>query len=442
VSAIDLGDITAGPPEVPEPPMTSRALRRATLALVTVLSVATVSASTRPEPSRLVHPMWSIATTDLSPFYLDHDTVFVLANGWDLTAYALADGRVRWSKRLTEPQLNATAGDMPALLLPSGHTVITTVGPDGQRTLDNVTAATVALDPVTGAQRWRIPGDIAQHSAEAALLVEPDPHSGRPRTFREVRIGDGAVMWARAAGSPDYWAAGGDEIHSGHLVTTAADGRTEVFRLVDGRRTAAGRLPLHRGRRQIGDSIMLEVDPAAMYLNRTEGGRLTVAAYDLATLRPRWTVDGGTTARQAHLCGPALCVSDGSATTGYDLGTGRFRWRAEGWINAVRVTGGRLLADSTRGSGQGLLDATTGRLMANLGDGNTVWDALAGVPTFRLRDTLSPPGRTAVTRLDARTGTRWLRGMIDAVPGKTCAAEGDRLICLTTNGRLAVTSVR
>jgi hypothetical protein len=434
VNAIELGDITAAPAEAPEPPITSRGLRRGALALVTVLGLAATSASARPEPAHLLRPMWSIAITDLSPFYLTRDTVFVLSSGWDLTAYALADGRVRWSKRLTEQQTAATAGDLTSLLMPSGYTLVTSTDPGGLRMYDHVAAATVALDSVTGAQRWRIPGDVGHHSASAALLVEADPHGGRPKTFRQVRIGDGTVLWTLAAGSPDYWAAA-----AGHLVTMTGDGRTGVFRLADGVRVADGRLPLRRGR--TGDSVAFELDATAVYLERVEGGRLTVAAFGLPSLRPRWTVDGGANARQAHLCGPVLCVSDGTATTGYDLGTGRSRWHAPDWINATPVTGGRLLTDSSRGTGQGLLDAATGTLIADLGDGYPVWDPIAGTPTFRLRDTVSPPGRSAVTRLDSRTGELWLRGSIDGVPGKTCAAAADSLICQTTNGRLAVVAV-
>jgi hypothetical protein len=220
-----------------------------------------------------------------------------------------------------------------------------------------------------------------------------------------------------------------------------ADGRTEVFGLGDGRAVADGRLPLRRDPSRASGAVGLEVDAAALYLERNEGGHLTVVAFDLATLRPRWTLDGGTAARQAHLCAPVLCVSDGTATSGYDLGTGLLRWRAAGWINAATVTGGRLLADSNLDTGQGLLDAATGILLADLGGGNPVWDTMAGTPTFRLRDTVAPPGRTAVFRLDSRTGNGGLRGSIDSVPGKTCAAVRDLLICQTTNGQLTVVAV-
>ena len=234
------------------------------------------------------------------------------------------------------------------------------------------------------------------------------------------------------AGRPEYWFAG-----AGHLVTVAADGSAEVFGLADGAGVAGGRLPLRRG--EIGAGA--EVDATTLYLKRDAGGRLTVAAFDLATLRARWTLDGGADAREAHLCGAVLCVGEGTGTSGYDLGTGRLRWRAEGWVHAATVTGGRLLAESARSAGQGLLDAATGAALADLGSGYPVWDATTGTPAFLLRDTVAPPRRTAVFRIDSRGGGRALRGSIAALPGKTCLAIRDRLICHTTNGRLTVVAV-
>ncbi|MEU4238488.1 hypothetical protein [Actinoplanes sp. NPDC026619] len=429
MSAIELGDVTAGPAQAPEPPMYSRGLVRAVLALLTVLGLAATSASARPGPSRLLRPMWSIATTDLSQFSVTGDTVFVLNGGWDLTAYALADGRVRWSERLSERQTGATAEDLASLLLPSGYTQISREDAGGLAAFDSVTAATVALDPATGAERWRLPGGVGYRDAAVALLVEADPHGGRPKAFREVRIADGVVLWTRAADRPDFWIAG-----AGHLLTVGAQGRTEVVGLADGA-GAVGRLPVRPG------EPVAELDATALYLQSHDDGRLLVAAFDLATLRPRWTVDGGATAREAHLCGGVLCIGDGTATSGYDLATGLLRWRAAGWVSAATVTGGQLLAESTANAGHGLLDTGTGAFVADFGGGYPVWDTTAGTPAFLLRDTVDPPGRTAVFRLDSHSGDHRLRGSIDSLPGRTCVAVPDRLICHTTNGQLTVLAV-
>ena len=432
MSAIELGDVTAGPAQAPEPPIVSRALVRTVLAAVAVLALALTSASGRPQPSRMVRPMWSVAITDLSQYALNDDALFVLNNGLDLTAYELADGRVRWSKRLTEPQTVRTAEDLASLLLPSGYKRITKNDAQGLSTLESVPAATLSLNPATGIERWRFPGTIGHRDTVTALLVEADPRGGLPKTFRRIRIADGAVLWEHAAGHPDYWIA-----DAGHLVTLGADGRAEVYGMSDGVRVSDGR-PLP-GRKD--DSTGVEVDATALYLKHNEGGRLTVAAFDLATLRPRWTVDAGDTAREAHLCGAILCVGHGAATSGYDLSTGQPRWQAPGWINAAIVTGGRLLAERAEGAGEGLLDAATGTLQRDLGSGYPVWDTAAGTPSFLLRDTTKPPGRTAVFRIDERSGRRQLRGSIDGLPGKTCLAARNHLICLTTNGRLTVVEV-
>ncbi|WP_433381625.1 PQQ-binding-like beta-propeller repeat protein [Actinoplanes sp. CA-142083] len=433
MSAIDLGDVTAGPAQAPEPPMYSRGFLQAALAVLTVLGLSAIAASERAGPSRLLRPLWSIAMTDLSQFSISGGTLFVLNNGWDVTAYALTDGRMRWSSRLSEHTEMAT-DDLGSLLVPSGYTRITKENAEGYGRLDTATAATLALDPTTGIQRWQVSGATGYRDAGTALLVEADPQGGRPKMFREVRITDGAVLWAHPAGHPQYWLAG-----AGHLVTVGDDGRAEVSGLADG--TAVSRGPLPLSRKELSAGVVAEVDATALYLKRNEGGRLIVRAFDLATLRPSWSVDGGATAREAHLCGGVMCLSDGTATSAFDLDSGRLRWRAPGWIHADTVTGGRLLAERALSTGEGLLDAATGALVADLGSVYPVWDAAAGTPTFLLRDTVRPPGRTAVLRLDSRSGSRRLQGSIEGLPVKPCVAVQDRLICKTTTGMLTVVAV-
>ena len=73
----------------------------------------------------------------------------------------------------------------------------------------------------------------------------------------------------------------------------------------------------------------------------------------------------------------------------------------------------------------------------------------AGVPvtdvdgrvTYLVKPTLSPRGRSAVSRLDPGAGTIELRGAIDWVNDTGCLATGDHLVCPTVEGRLLVTRV-
>jgi hypothetical protein len=53
---------------------------------------------------------------------------------------------------------------------------------------------------------------------------------------------------------------------------------------------------------------------------------------------------------------------------------------------------------------------------------------------------VTPHGRTSVSRINPRTGEIQLRGMIDGVDFPGCGVAGDRLICGTADGRLAVTA--
>jgi outer membrane protein assembly factor BamB len=435
MTVIELGEPgTEWPPGPVERQAGRRDLRRFVVSVLAVLCAATMTGSAPPGPA-LLRSEWSVPISQSSRVSIVRNTVFVLAvdAGAQITAYDLADGAVRWSRRLTVSRTWMTAEEPGAVMVPIGRTVVRYVNGAGQRVIEGVTEATVALDVLTGAEMWRLPGDVVHSTPETALLAEPGA------TVRQVRIADGAVLWTRTVPGAESWAVAGREQRSARIVAVSADGRVEVLRLADGSRTSAGRVPISAtGRADDG----LGADAGVLYLSRSAGGHATVTAYDLDTLNPRWRISGDYADGTAHACGVVMCLDEGTAITGLDPATGEVVWRAPGWTNATAVAGeNRLVADRRTDRTHGLLDSTTGALVADLGAGLPIWDYTGSRPTVLLRDTVSPSGRTAVSRVDPRTGELQPRGTIDGVGFPGCGAVGDRLVCGTADGRLAVTAV-
>jgi outer membrane protein assembly factor BamB len=268
MTVIELGDLRAARPghESGRGWFDPRAVRRFTLAVVAVLCAATVTGSARPEPT-LLRPVWSVPIGRDSFVNIVRSAVFVLSADAHprVTAYELADGSVRWSKLLDASRTWLTAEEPGALMVPIEL-------PDG------VTAATVALDVRTGAELWRLPGDVVHSSPDSALLVTPGT------TVRQVRISDGAVLWSRTVAGAQSWTVAGPEPRSARIVALTADGRVEVIRLADGTRMSSGRVPVGGGNPADAE---IGADGGILYVNRTEQSTPTVTAYDLDTLRQR-----------------------------------------------------------------------------------------------------------------------------------------------------------
>jgi outer membrane protein assembly factor BamB len=390
------------------------------LAAVALLCVAAIGGSARPAPT-MIRPGWSIPFDRTSIVKVTPGTVFILSTGGgsQVTAYDLGNGAVRWSKRLPMSRGRMTAAESGALMVP--------VGPAGD------TEATVALDRRTGAEMWRLPGDVVHATPETALLAGPDA------TMRQVRIADGAEIWSRPLGHAVSWTILGPEPRSVRIVIAAPDGRVQVLRLSDGALLSHGRLPTSVG-------VPVKEDAGVLYVNRMETNRAVAAAYDLDTLTMRWRFAQGASddvpAMAARACGIVLCFHDGVSTVGLDLDSGAARWRAGGWIDPVPVAGeNRLLADSFDHAWHALIDSVTGRIVAELGAGTPVWDSTGSVPTYYLRAVAPSGRRVAVSRINLRTGELQVRGMVGAVGFPGCTAVGVTLVCGTADGRLAVTAV-
>jgi outer membrane protein assembly factor BamB len=388
-------------------------------AAVAVLCAATLTGSAVPG-STVIRPRWSVAFSSTSLADATRDTVFVqsINVGSEVTAYELGSGKVRWSKGLPMPRGRMTAGVPGVVLVPI------------------LLEGTVALDPRTGAEMWRLPGDIVSATPETALLTQPD------RTLVLARMADGSRIWSRPIEGDESWAVIGPERQ--RIVAVTPDGRLQVLRLSDG-------ALLSQSHAENGSGVPfrtgLLAESGLLFVNRMETDRAVVTAYDLGTLRQRWryaqsATDEIVTGPAARACGVVLCFADGTGTVGLDPGTGTIRWRAAGFVDAAPVAGqNRMLADSGDGGRYALLDTATGTVVVSLGAGIAVRDAVRFVPAYYLRPVAPDGRRVAVSRIDLATGGLQLRGMVEAVGPQGCTAVADTLICGTKDGRLTVTDV-
>lgn len=421
-AVIDLGEPGSAPPRRPRRRFDPASVRDVALAAVIVLCAATLSASARPRPD-LIDPGWTVGIGRNSVVKMTARTVFVLSSdgGARITAYELADGTVRWSRPVPVSRLRLDAAEPGVVLVPVGRTSIRYVNDLGQAIISGLTEATVALDPRTGAERWRQPGEVVHSTPETAFLVQPGA------TVRQVRTADGAVLWSRSVPGAESWLVAGHELRSARIIAVTADGRVVVLRLADGTDVSRGDVPAD----EVGADAMV-------YANRTVGGRAMVTAYDLDSLHPQWAVTGASAAARTHPCGTVLCFADSGGIAGLDPGRGTLRWRAPGWTDATPVTGeNRLIAGN--GGRHAILDSSTGAVLADLGPGTPVWDAGDDGPVFYLRP--SGAGRMAVSRIDVRSGDLRPRGLVERAGGSGCGAVADQLVCATAGGRLAVTTV-
>ncbi|AGZ40818.1 outer membrane protein assembly factor BamB family protein [Actinoplanes friuliensis] len=420
MTIIELGDPSSAA-TAPAPArlrLDHRGVVRWAAAAVAALCAATLTGSAV-SGSTVIRPRWSVAFSQTSLADAAGDTVFVqsINVGSQVTAYDLGSGAVRWSKGLPKPRGRMTARVPGALLVPI------------------LLEGTVALDPRTGAEKWRLPGDIVSATPETALLRQPD------RTLSLVRMADGRPIWSRAIEGDESWAVVGPQRQ--RIVAATPDGRLQVLRLSDGALLSQGRLENGSGV-PVTNGVVAE--SGLLFVNRMETDRAVVTAYDLDTLRQRWryaqsATDDIVTGPAARACGVVLCFADGTATVGLDPGTGTIRWRAAGFVDAVLIPGqNRILAGGDDGR-YALIDTTTGTVVASLGAGTTVRDSVRSVPAFYLRPVAPDGSRAAAGRINLATGGLQLSGIIEGTGPRGCTAVTDTLICDTKDGRLTVTDV-
>jgi hypothetical protein len=430
---IELGAVSTGGEEPSAPGrIDRRTLRRAAVALLTVLCAFTLTGSAVPGPSGL-RLLWAMPYTDQA-FTLTGDSLYLQADtdGWGLRAYDLADGAVRWTKRLAGPApiRISPAGDA---LVPVGE-IIGARGSDDDTAGGRLTRSTVALDAVTGAERWRIAGDIAFSRGERAVVVDRDRRTGDLTGLAVIRLTDGATVWTRAADPRLQWTA---DDH--HLLTVTRDGLARVFRLSDGAEVATGRVDLPPGGANADAQIQGDMVSISRYDTRP-----SVTAYSLPTMRRQWRI--ATDGSGLTDCGTLLCSNSGRSTVAYDRRTGAVRWRSTDWISPWPIAPGRLAMTGNEPPAEhALADEASGRVLARLGRGTLLTgpgdDGRPDRAVYFLRDTVAPADRVSVSRLDPATGRLTLLGAIDRALRDRCQVSGTRVVCPRTNSTLTVTDV-
>ncbi|MEU7901765.1 PQQ-binding-like beta-propeller repeat protein [Actinoplanes sp. NPDC049118] len=448
MTVIELGLVTDGGDRPPSArsrrPIGRAELRRVLVAAVAIVCVLTVTGSARPEPHGPAR-LWS------TPFREGADTFMVAgggayvlsqSGGTRLTAHDLRTGVVRWSNPVPDNADVLGLIQAGVLLLPAAHTTVRFKDPDGLEVYREFSRDTIAVDAVTGRQLWRRPGELAAATGDRALLTEWNDDGSRVRAMQMVRVADGGTVWSRRAADLETWVTDGRfQIRADRLVTASAKGDVEVFDLADGSPVSAATLPWGRPPAQDSRATALTVEGHRLYVEHSDQERTTVTAYDTETLRRLWHIEprspGG-----AFGCGPVLCLNGPDGTAGYDRDTGELRWRIPGSANAFPLVTGQLLVDDDEsGARHHLIDAATGRRLADLGTAAPVWNLGTTASPYLLARTREPAGLMSVSRFDERSGEVLLLGAMPPVIEYGCQSEGTLLACMTQDSRLAVTDV-
>ncbi|MER7332294.1 MULTISPECIES: PQQ-binding-like beta-propeller repeat protein [unclassified Micromonospora] len=428
MTLIDLGELRDEPDReapLPRPPRAvGRPLR---VALVLALLVATLAgAAPAPERVSVVVPARPGSEAFLAGdrFYVVEPAEREPEGAVEVRAYALparapADGRAPaplWRARVPAAGRFWQVQSVPGVVLFS----VT-----GEQTFGE----TLALDAATGRERWRQPGHPWPDLAGTLLVQTAD-------SVRSVDPASGRALWSVRT-PPEGAHFGG--VRDGlvkRIVLLTADGRAEVRDLRSGDLLHAADL-LPDGQPAFGQTVVTD---DLLLLVRHQAGALT--AYGLDGLRPRWEVRLPTVDYVSE-CGGLLCV--GGPFVGFrvlDPATGAVRWTGEGWLGVLSGRGGRLLAVApgpTTGERLGVLDAATGRQVADLG----AWQLMPWHDDDRLLAVrpAASGGGLVVGELDVVAGRARVVDVLRDASGE-CRGGAEAVLCRLRTGEIGVWRLR
>ncbi len=409
MTVIDLGELRDGAPPGPAP-RPPRAVGRP-FRLLVVLLVALLTLATAAPPRGPVE--WTLPGGLGSTVFVSGDVVYVVrpdrggAGGRELVAYR--GGRERWRSPL-----------------PGAGTAVSVWGQDGRvivagRSGDDTDWQTVTYDAATGADVWRRPG-IA--FAVGRVLLIQSATSDTSTSIMGVDPADGRTLWtAQMTG-----ALGFDFEPTGpvRMVLSPATGQTVVVDARTGARLVARNLyPVPRPgprRLQIARGLLLEF----------RDGDGDIQAYDLDTLRPRWTV-ARKLVGHVESCAALLCaVGLAGGMTAFDPATGAVRWSVDRWAGVAAARGGRLLVgvpDTDLDAGLAVLDQQDGRLIADLSGWTLVPQHESGGPLLATRPLGG--GRQLLTELNLSGEPPSIQGTFT---GTGCTTGVTLLVCRRPGG--------
>jgi hypothetical protein len=295
-------------------------------------------------------------------------------------------------------------------------------------------AGLTALDGTTGAVLWSMTDMNVVQMFDDTVLLLPRPADGaddaRPRM---VSLRTGATTWTRGARFFTWQFDAGSTLgrQPRHLISVDEDGRVATYRLADFRLVVSADLGFELTHAELDytrDFTTATVVDGVLYVARLTGGRTSLTAYPILTLRKAWETTGGPTGGPSD-CRPYLCIADETSASVLDPADGRVLWTDTRW-GYVYGTGSstELVAVSRDALPEStLVDADTGRILHRLGPGTL----LDGPATLFLRSN-GIGGSAQVTTVAG--GALRVLGDIGTVTTHRCRTAGDYLSCPSVGG--------
>jgi hypothetical protein len=468
---IDLGEIRADPVPELEPP--ARGNPRIWFFVAVLLAVLAVGGAVTPANSLVEVRAVNYRTGQL--FQLTNDRLYVVdrgsSRGARLVVYAAATGRGLWSIPLHWQPERLVPVEPAGLLL--------TVVLDFQ-------ASVTALDLATGQVRWhrddRLVGvapDLSAAVVSSASSQALDPGSDNGVMAVDLRTGEQrwALQWSAEPGVPrdEAFSTVSTVDGSGRWLVAVrrSDGTAQLLDGNTGRILATGLLPAPPPNSPSEPGLpLLAVTGDLLTVRYRDLDETVLDGYDLGTLGPRWHRLLAGDEPYLDACGRAVCAGGlRIGVTAIDPGTGRVLWTDALRSRAVQLPAhpnrspARVLAFETPVVSEltarrvAVLDAQTGRRLADLGDWWWVPDSTSDTSAPRsTSDTLAPgstsdrsdraPGELLLARpgqaitsvfavLDLPTLDRRELGVLPVQPFG-CQATEARLVCPTTDGVLHI----
>ncbi|MEU4425956.1 PQQ-binding-like beta-propeller repeat protein [Actinoplanes sp. NPDC024001] len=444
-SVIELGDVSdrsAGPhPDDALPRLDRRLVRRLGAAAVALVCAVAFGGSAAPGPPT-VHEAWSLPVGEPQAAIIAGGATFVhrMAGGRaELAAYDLATGAPRWTWP-AGPELGILEALPGAgiLLLRTGQLSVEQPFPDGSTGTLIFHRETTALDPATGDRLWTRPGEPLPGTTGEVLLEQRD-EQGAVRSLSLVTARDGKQIWRRPATGVQTATVGLRDGRPHAIVTATAAGVISVLAYADGRPVRSRSLRWQATRPSSGYDTWLRVVGDRLFVMLTEPRGSTVTAYRLDTLQQLWQKPADRYP-DVHDCGALLCQTDDEILSGVDPATGERRWELPGIAFVLWSGDGRVLAGDGRDPPHyQLVDAADGRRIGPGGVGQAYPEPGAG-SVLLLRPFAGAGGRTAVSRLDLRTGRVVLLGSIPPHHEFGCDAAEGHLLCRSTDRMVVSTT--